>query len=95
MRHESLVVPEFIALLRQFSVAVVLAESTKHPLIADVTADFVYGRLQRSSEKEKTGYATNALDLWAKRAQAWRRPTISSPSRGRRRTRARGMYFST
>ena len=34
----------------------VLVESDKHPLIADVTADFVYARLQRTSEKEKTGY---------------------------------------
>ncbi|HET7022687.1 MAG TPA: DUF72 domain-containing protein, partial [Xanthobacteraceae bacterium] len=71
VRHESFVVPEFIALLRQFSVAVVLAESTKHPLIADVTADFVYARLQRTSEKEKTGYPRRALELWAKRAGRW------------------------
>jgi uncharacterized protein YecE (DUF72 family) len=71
VRHESFVVPEFIALLRQFSVAVVLADSTKHALMADVTADFVYARLQRTSEKEKSGYAPGALDLWAKRAQTW------------------------
>jgi uncharacterized protein YecE (DUF72 family) len=50
---------------------VVLADSTKHPLMPDVTADFVYGRLQRTSETEKTGYAPGALDLWAKRAQTW------------------------
>ena len=34
----------------------VLVDSDKHPLIADVTSDFVYARLQRTSETEKTGY---------------------------------------
>jgi uncharacterized protein YecE (DUF72 family) len=71
VRHESFLVPEFIALLRKFSVAVVLVESDKHPLIADVTGDFVYARLQRTSEKEQTGYPLRALDAWAKRAQTF------------------------
>ena len=71
VRHESFVVPEFVGLLREFSVAVVLADSAKHPLIADVTADFVYARLQRTSEKEKAGYSAPALDLWAQRAKRW------------------------
>jgi uncharacterized protein YecE (DUF72 family) len=71
VRHESFLVPAFIALLRKFSVAVVLVESDKHPLIADVTGDFVYARLQRTSEKERTGYPSRALDAWAKRAQTF------------------------
>jgi uncharacterized protein YecE (DUF72 family) len=71
VRHESFLVPAFIELLRKFSVAVVVVESDKHPLIADVTGDFVYARLQRTLEKEKTGYAPRALDLWAKRARNW------------------------
>jgi uncharacterized protein YecE (DUF72 family) len=71
VRHESFLVPAFIALLRKFSVAPVLVESDKHPLIADVTGDFVYARLQRTSEKEKTGYPARALDTWAKRAQSF------------------------
>jgi uncharacterized protein YecE (DUF72 family) len=71
VRHESFLVPAFIDLLRKFSVAVVLVESGKHPLIADVTSDFVYARLQGTSDKEKTGYPAKALDLWAKRARTW------------------------
>jgi uncharacterized protein YecE (DUF72 family) len=71
VRHESFLVPAFIDLLRKFSVAVVLVESGKHPLIADVTGDFVYARLQGTSDKEKTGYPAKALDLWAKRGRAW------------------------
>jgi uncharacterized protein YecE (DUF72 family) len=71
VRHESFLVPAFIDLLRKHSVAVVLVESGKHPLIADVTSDFVYARLQGTSEKETTGYPGKALDTWAKRARAW------------------------
>jgi uncharacterized protein YecE (DUF72 family) len=71
VRHESFLVPAFIELLRKFSVAVVVVESDKHPLIADVTGDFVYARLQRTSAKEKTGYPRRALDLWAQRARNW------------------------
>ena len=71
VRHASFVVPEFIALLREYSVAVVLVESTKHPLIADLASDFVYARLQGTSEKETTGYPARALDLWAQRARTW------------------------
>jgi uncharacterized protein YecE (DUF72 family) len=71
VRQASFVVPEFIELLRKYSVAVVLVESEKHPLLADVTSDFVYARLQGTSEKEKSGYPAKALDLWAKRARTW------------------------
>ena len=71
VRHESFLVPAFIELLRKFAVAVVVVESEKHSVIADVTGDFVYARLQRTSEAEKTGYPPRALDLWAKRARLW------------------------
>jgi uncharacterized protein YecE (DUF72 family) len=71
VRHESFVTPAFIELLRKFSVAVVLVESAKHPPIADVTSDFVYLRLQGTSEKVATGYPPKALDTWAKRARTW------------------------
>jgi uncharacterized protein YecE (DUF72 family) len=71
VRHESFLTPEFVELLRKHSVAVAAIESDKHPLIADVTSDFVYARLQRTSEKLGTGYAPKALAAWAKRAQAW------------------------
>ena len=62
---------DFIALLRKHAVAPVLVDSEKHPMIADITSDFVYARLQRTSEKVKTGYAPAALDEWAKRAQTF------------------------
>ena len=39
--------------------------------IADVTGDFVYARLQATSDEIATGYPPRALALWARRAQAW------------------------
>src|SRR4051812_44234498 len=71
VRHKSFVTPEFLTLLRKFSVAPVLVESEKHPLIADVTSDFVYARLQRTREDVPTGYPPKALAIWAKRAQTF------------------------
>jgi uncharacterized protein YecE (DUF72 family) len=71
VRHASFVTPDFIALLRKHAVAPVLVDSEKHPMIADVTSDFVYARLQRTSEKVKTGYAPATLDDWAKRAETF------------------------
>jgi uncharacterized protein YecE (DUF72 family) len=71
VRHKSFVDAGFITLLRKFSVAVALVDSDKHPLIADVSGDFVYARLQRTSEKVKTGYPAGVLDAWAKRARTF------------------------
>ena len=70
VRHESFCAPEFIALCRAANVAVVFAAHEKYPSIADVTADFVYARLQTSQDIE-TGYTSEDLDHWAKIAKSW------------------------
>jgi uncharacterized protein YecE (DUF72 family) len=71
VRHETFLVPAFVELARRFSVAIVFADSDKYPAIADVTADFIYARLQATAEEIPTGYAPSALDKWAARARAW------------------------
>jgi uncharacterized protein YecE (DUF72 family) len=71
VRHESFRVSQFIALLREHGVAVALTDKSDFPNIHDITAPFVYARLQRSEEKLKSGYAPNALEAWAKRAREW------------------------
>jgi len=71
VRNDTFKTPAFIALLRRFGVAVVYAEHDTYTEIADITADFVYARLQKGDEKLKAGYAPKALDAWAKRAQIW------------------------
>ena len=73
VRHKSFVAPEFVALMRKFSAAVVLVDAPSHPMFADVTADFLYLRLQRTEETVATGYRPDALALWADRAGAWAR----------------------
>jgi uncharacterized protein YecE (DUF72 family) len=90
VRHESFVSPDYIALLRKFSVAPVLVESEKHPPIADVTSDFVYARLQRTAEDVPTGYSPKALTTWAKHAQTLADggtpadlPTITPPAKSK------------
>ncbi|HEX2215079.1 MAG TPA: DUF72 domain-containing protein, partial [Xanthobacteraceae bacterium] len=71
VRHESFRTQAFIALLRRFNVAVVFADHHTYPAIADVTADFVYARLQKGEDTIKTAYRPKALDAWAACARAW------------------------
>ena len=71
VRHPSFQCPEFVALLRQYGVAAVVADHASYPLLADVTAPFVYARLQAASEEEPTGYSAEALSAWETRAKAW------------------------
>jgi uncharacterized protein YecE (DUF72 family) len=71
VRNDSFKTPAFIALVRKFGIAIVYVEHDKYTEIADVTADFVYARLQKGDEKLKAGYPPKALDAWAKRTQTW------------------------
>jgi uncharacterized protein YecE (DUF72 family) len=71
VRHDSFRVPEFVALLRRHGTAVVLTDKEGFPEIPDVTAPFVYVRLQRCAEKVEAGYPPKALDQWAERARTW------------------------
>ncbi|MCE7028320.1 DUF72 domain-containing protein [Jiella avicenniae] len=66
-RHESFVTPDFAGLCRKAGVAIVCADSDDHPQIADVTADFVYLRLQRGDAAVETCYPPDALDEWSER----------------------------
>ncbi|WP_309086255.1 DUF72 domain-containing protein [Chelativorans sp.] len=71
VRHPSFVVPEFAALARKYGVAICYAHHFTYPEIADVTADFVYARLQRGEDSVPTAYPPAELDAWAERAKAW------------------------
>ena len=71
VRNDTFKTPDFIAMLRKRNIAICYAEHDTYTEIADVTADFVYARLQKGDEKQKAGYAPKALDAWAKRAQIW------------------------
>jgi len=71
VRHESFKCREFVALARASNIAIVYADHPTYPEIADLTADFVYARLQRAREDEDTGYGAGALDRWAAVAKGW------------------------
>ncbi|MFC0130957.1 hypothetical protein CR105_05265 [Massilia eurypsychrophila] len=72
VRHESFLDPAFVAMLRKYKVAVVVADTAgKWPHIEDVTADFMYLRLHGEKELYAGGYTEEALDRWADRIRAW------------------------
>jgi uncharacterized protein YecE (DUF72 family) len=71
VRHASFCAPEFIKLARKFQAAIVITDSEKYPTIADVTADFVYARLQKAKPSVPTGYSPADIAKWIKRAKIW------------------------
>lgn len=72
IRHASFIDPSFIALLRKYRIALVVADTAgKWPLLEDLTADFVYMRLHGDVELYASGYSDAALDRWAHRIRTW------------------------
>lgn len=101
IRHESFVDEAFIALLRKYKVALVVADTAgKWPYCEDVTADFMYLRLHGDKELYASGYSDQALRRWAARIQAWSAGTqpddarlISSKAAPKRASRDVFCYF--
>ena len=73
IRRTSFLKSAFIALLRQYDIALVFADSVAWPYAEDRTADFVYLRLHGSEELYASGYSDEALDWWAARIKLWAR----------------------
>ncbi|TRX75455.1 DUF72 domain-containing protein [Pseudomonas mangiferae] len=72
IRHESFEDRAFVDLLRDYHVALVVADTAgKWPLKEDVTSDFVYLRLHGEEELYASGYTDAALKDWARRMKAW------------------------
>lgn len=89
VRHPSFLVPQYLQLARERRIATVFTDSDEYPSLADLTGDFVYARLMRSRAEVATGYPHDALDAWARRAQAWARgqdnpdlPHVAAPQAG-------------
>jgi uncharacterized protein YecE (DUF72 family) len=93
VRHPSFVTGEFIALLREHNIGLVVADTAgKWPFLEDVTSDFVYIRLHGDEELYVSGYTPKALDCWARKIRSWangRTPRearrISSPMPAKKR----------
>jgi uncharacterized protein YecE (DUF72 family) len=71
VRHDSFKVPDFVELLAKYKIAPVCAEHHEYPMIADVTADFVYARLQKGSDDIPTCYPEQEMQAWAQRLKTW------------------------
>ncbi len=101
IRNESFVDPAFIALLRKYKVALVVADTAgKWPYREDLTSDFVYIRLHGAEELYTSGYSDEALDNWCQRIKRWgegRQPDdaqlISKTKPRPRKARAVYCYF--
>lgn len=71
-RHESFLDERFIALLREFNIALVVADvAGKYPTAEDITADWVYVRLHGSRKLYQSGYGPKELETWARKIEAW------------------------
>lgn len=101
IRHESFEDPAFIALLRKYRVALVVADTAgKWPQIEVVTADFMYLRLHGDTELYASGYDDDAIARWARKIRAWREGgqpkdarLVSSKAPRKRATRDVYCYF--
>ena len=71
VRHASFAVPEFVALAEKHGCAICYAHHYDYPEMADVTADFIYARLQKGDDEVPTAYRPKELDTWTQRAKLW------------------------
>lgn len=98
VRHPSFETEEFIELLREHDIGLVVADTAgKWPFLEDVTSDFIYVRLHGDAELYRSGYTDAALDSWARKVRSWaagRTPTSAKHigSRARPKKSGRDVY---
>jgi uncharacterized protein YecE (DUF72 family) len=100
IRHPTFLVPEFFALLREYNIAFVYADTAgKWPYAEDITADFVYVRLHGAEQLYVSGYSDEELEWWGARIEAWSRgqqppeASLVSSTKANRGARAVYVYF--
>lgn len=71
VRHPSFMTDAFVELARAHGVAIVFADSDEYPSFADVTTDFVYARLMKTTAAEPAGYPPTRIEDWSRRAIQW------------------------
>jgi uncharacterized protein YecE (DUF72 family) len=72
VRHDSFRTGSYLALARRYGAATVFTDSDDYPGIADLTGDFVYVRMMRTSAELPLGCTPQVLDAVAACARAWR-----------------------
>jgi len=84
VRHESYRAAEFLPLLREHDIAIVVADTAgKWPLLETVTSDFAYVRLHGDEELYVSGYSDVALDRWTGLIHGWRSGEATADGRPR------------
>ena len=73
IRHESFATAEFVELLREHEIGLVVADTPEWPLLLDATSSLVYLRLHGSEQLYASSYSDEALDVWAERIVLWAR----------------------
>jgi uncharacterized protein YecE (DUF72 family) len=74
IRHPTFLVPEFFALLREYNIAFVFADTAgKWPYAEELTAPFAYIRLHGAEQLYVSGYSDAELQWWAERIKRWKR----------------------
>jgi len=72
IRNETFINETFIALLRKYHIAFVIADTAgRWPYAEDITSDFVYMRLHGDTELYRSGYSDAAIEHWYKRIISW------------------------
>jgi uncharacterized protein YecE (DUF72 family) len=72
IRHPSFMNPDFVSLLREHEIGLVVADTAgKWPKLFHVTTDFVYVRLHGDVKIYTSGYTDRALAAWARRIRGW------------------------
>ena len=71
VRHETFMVPEYLALARKYRAATVFTDSDDYPSFADVTGEFVYARLMRTDAARPEGCAPEDFPALAACARRW------------------------
>ena len=71
VRHKSFMTEEYLALARRHGCATVFTDSDDYPSFADVTGDFIYARLMRSSSELAAGFEPKAIEAFAASAHTW------------------------
>ncbi len=101
VRHHSFQCEDFVKLLREHDVALVVADTAgKWPFMEDVTSDFMYLRLHGDEKLYESGYTPEALKEWQRKVQTWARgktPTGTALTGPRTKPAANGrdvfVYF--
>jgi uncharacterized protein YecE (DUF72 family) len=72
VRHPSFTSKDFVKLLRDNDIALVVADTAgKWPYLDEATSELVYVRLHGDKELYASGYEDAALDAWAEKIRRW------------------------